>query len=82
MLRGLYESAMGMRARQTIQDVTANNLANVNSTRFFSARWSLCRAALPSPRKKRAANASPFATPYITTPVATQDTTPGHAEAN
>ena len=34
MLRGLYESAMGMNARLTLQDVIANNLANVNSTGF------------------------------------------------
>lgn len=34
MLRGLYESAVGMAARLTLQDVIANNLANVDSTGF------------------------------------------------
>ena len=34
MLRGLYESAQGMISRLTLQDVSANNLANINSTGF------------------------------------------------
>ncbi len=34
MLRGLYTAASGMVAQQKRQDVTANNLANVNTTGF------------------------------------------------
>lgn len=34
MLRGLYSSATGMRAQETMIDVTANNLANVNTHGF------------------------------------------------
>ncbi|MCA9188464.1 MAG: flagellar basal-body rod protein FlgG [Pirellulaceae bacterium] len=34
MLRALYSSATGMKAQETLLDVTANNLANVNTTGF------------------------------------------------
>lgn len=34
MLRGLYSSATGMKAQELLIDVTANNLANVNTTGF------------------------------------------------
>lgn len=34
MIRGLYSSATGMRAQELMIDVTANNLANVNSNGF------------------------------------------------
>ena len=34
MLRGLYSSATGMKAQELLIDVTANNLANVNTNGF------------------------------------------------
>ncbi len=34
MLRALYSSATGMKAQETLMDVTANNLANVNTNGF------------------------------------------------
>lgn len=34
MLRALYTSATGMKAQETLMDVTANNIANVNTTGF------------------------------------------------
>ena len=34
MLKGLYQSAAGMIARQSAQDVIANNLANASTTGF------------------------------------------------
>ncbi|WP_395095051.1 flagellar hook-basal body protein [Armatimonas sp.] len=76
MLRGLYESAMGMMARQAHQDITANNLANVNSTGFQREVLALSsRFALPE--AKRSATASPFTTPIATDPISVRDTTPG-----
>ncbi|MZP29542.1 flagellar hook-basal body complex protein [Heliobacterium undosum] len=38
MIRGLYTSASGMLIQQTNQDVTANNLANVNTVSFKKDR--------------------------------------------
>ncbi|ABZ83458.1 flagellar basal-body rod protein, putative [Heliomicrobium modesticaldum Ice1] len=38
MIRGLYTSASGMLVQQTNQDVTANNLANVNTVSFKKDR--------------------------------------------
>jgi flagellar basal-body rod protein FlgG len=34
MIRGMYSSATGMKAQETLMDVTANNLANVNTNGF------------------------------------------------
>src|SRR5262245_60529404 len=34
MIKALFTSATGMRAQQTLVDVTSNNLANVNTTGF------------------------------------------------
>ena len=76
MLRGLYESATGMRARQILQDVTANNLANVNSTGFQRQVVAL-HSSYVLTEKTRASNPSPFNTAFATEPIATRDTTPG-----
>ena len=38
MIRSLYTAATGMQAQQTNMDVTANNLANVNTTGFKKSR--------------------------------------------
>ena len=38
MIKALYTSATGMRAQQQLLDVTANNLANVNTTGFKKSR--------------------------------------------
>ncbi|MEB0222292.1 flagellar hook-basal body complex protein, partial [Pseudomonas sp. AB12(2023)] len=37
MLRSLYSGISGLRAHQTMLDVTANNIANVNTTAFKSS---------------------------------------------
>ena len=38
MIRSLYTAATGMEAQQLNMDVTANNLANVNTTGFKKSR--------------------------------------------
>ncbi len=38
MLRALYSSISGLRAHQTMMDVTANNIANVNTQGFKAGR--------------------------------------------
>ena len=38
MLRSLFASISGLRAHQTMMDVTANNIANVNTQGFKSSR--------------------------------------------
>ena len=38
MLRSLYASISGLRAHQTMMDVTANNIANVNTQGFKAGR--------------------------------------------
>ena len=40
MLRALHSAATGMEAQQNYIDVTANNLANVNTTGFKKVRTS------------------------------------------
>ena len=41
MLRALYSSATGMKAQELLIDVTANNLANVNTTGFKRSQLDL-----------------------------------------
>ena len=38
MIRGMYSAISGLRTHQTMLDVTANNLANVNTVGYKSAR--------------------------------------------
>ncbi|WP_210493805.1 flagellar hook-basal body complex protein [Patulibacter sp. SYSU D01012] len=38
MIRGMYSSISGLKAHQTLLDVTANNLANVNTVGYKAAR--------------------------------------------
>ena len=81
MLRGLYEGAMGMVARQTLQDITANNLANVNSTGFQREVLAVHgRFALPAEKRSTNPTDSPFKTPYATEPFAVRDTSPGNVQ--
>ena len=59
MLRSLYAGISGLRAEQTMLDVTSNNIANVNTTGFKSSSvqfedtlsQTLSAAGLPQPTK-------------------------------
>lgn len=76
MLRGLYESAVGMNARLIMQDVIANNLANVNSTGF--QRELIAMQSRPILTGGAAAGAATSAnSTQITDLTRVQDTRPG-----
>ena len=67
---------MGMMARQAHQDITANNLANVNSI-GFQREFLALSSRFAIPEEKRSPTASPFTTPMATDPISVRDTTPG-----
>ena len=42
MLKSLYTTATGMKAQQTMVDMIANNIANVNTSGFKKSQASFC----------------------------------------
>lgn len=76
MLRGLYESAQGMISRLTLQDVSANNLANVNSTGFQREVAAIHTRRLPL-RSGGEDTRDPRTAPQAADPLVTKDSRPG-----
>lgn len=76
MLRGLYESAQGMISRLTLQDVSANNLANINSTGFQREIAAIHTRRLPT-RSGGADARDPLSAPRAGDPLVVKDTRPG-----
>lgn len=76
MLRGLYESAQGMISRLTLQDVSANNLANINSTGFQREVAAIHTRRLP-PRNGGEDARDPRTAPLAADPLVVKDTRPG-----
>jgi flagellar hook protein FlgE len=61
MMRSMYSAISGLKAQQTMLDVTANNLANVNTIGFKSGMTTFQDALSQTVRGASAANAGGFA---------------------
>ncbi|MBX5442837.1 MAG: flagellar hook-basal body complex protein [Solirubrobacteraceae bacterium] len=61
MMRSMYSAISGLKAQQTMLDVTANNLANVNTIGFKASATSFQDALSQTQRGAAAANAGGFA---------------------
>ena len=56
MMPGMYAAISGLEAHQTMLDVTANNLANVNTIGYKAQSADVRRRALAADRRRPAAN--------------------------